>query len=93
MLKKITLAAAVSTLTLSAVAAADGTMIDKTHELTDGSTVYVYMDGKMAMEDRLGRAFVMEEGQIMVTKNGQKLKMTGNEIYRVEKQYEMYRGG
>lgn len=92
MLKQLALAAATAAIALSA-AAADGTAIEKTYELKDGSTVFIYQDGKMAMEDKVGRTFLMKEGHVMETKDGQKITMKGNEIYRVEKLHDIHRGG
>ena len=53
--------------------------LDKSVALQDGSTVYVFKDGKMAMEDRLGRAVSMQQGHIMKTSGGQSITMVGNE--------------
>lgn len=54
----------------------------RTIELKDGSTLYIYKDGKMAMEDRQGRAMSMKDGMRMETKKGEPLIMRGNEIWR-----------
>lgn len=54
-------------------------------ELKDGSTVYIFKDGKMAMEDRLGRTVNMKEGTMMETKGGQKVNMHGDEVMRLER--------
>ncbi|NMG28065.1 CopK family periplasmic copper-binding protein [Aromatoleum evansii] len=48
----------------------DGGNVEKSHELKDGPTVYIFQDGKMAMEDKFGRATSMEEGDDMETKDG-----------------------
>lgn len=53
-------------------------------ELKDGSTVYTFQGGKMAMEDRLGRAVRMDEGTRMETKNGQMITMRGDEVARLD---------
>jgi len=53
-------------------------------ELKDGSTVYVFKDGKMAMEDRLGRATRMRPGEVMETRDGQKITMHGDEVARLD---------
>lgn len=93
MLKQLAVAAAAAaSLTVSAFAA-DGAEIDKTYELKDGSTVFVYKDGKMAMENKVGRTFMMKEGQVMETKDGQKITMTGNELHRLENLHNLQRGG
>lgn len=53
-------------------------------ELKDGSTLYIFKDGKMAMEDRYGRATRMEIGAAMQTKNGQQFKMESDEVARLQ---------
>lgn len=52
-------------------------------ELKDGSTLYIFKDGKMAMEDRFGRATRMELGTVMDTKDGQRIKMESDEVARL----------
>jgi hypothetical protein len=91
MLKKIILATATATLAMSAFAAADQTP-QKAYQLKDGSTVYVFSDGKMGMEDKYGRAFMMREGHAMETVDGQKIVMKGSEVWRVEKLIAWHRG-
>lgn len=54
-------------------------------ELKDGSTVHIFKDGKMAMEDKSGHARVMKQGERMETKDGQIIMMKGNEIWRLYK--------
>ena len=61
---------------------ADMANVKKSIPLEDGSTVYVFKDGKMGMEDRLGNAVSMKEGQAMEARNGQPVTMVGNEIAR-----------
>jgi len=34
-------------------------------ELKDGSTVYIFKDGKMAMEDKYGRKIIMHGDEVM----------------------------
>ena len=58
--------------------------------LTDQSVVSVYKDGKMSMEDKLGRPISMHEGLVMETKEGGKLMMRGNEIWRAERARNPY---
>lgn len=53
-------------------------------ELKDGSTLYIFKDGKMAMEDRYGRATRMELGAVMETKDGQRIKMESDEVARLQ---------
>lgn len=52
-------------------------------ELKDGSTVYVFDGGKMAMESKYGRAERMDPGSTMETKDGQKITMVGDEVARL----------
>ena len=83
MYKKLLLAAATGMFAMSAFAANTGN-VQKSYELKDGSTVHVFKDGKMGMEDKMGRAARMKDGHVMETKDGQKLMMKGDEVWRVE---------
>jgi hypothetical protein len=83
MLKKVLMIAAIAATSVSAYAV-DKAQVKQSIELKDGSTVYIFKDGKMGMEDKLGRATVMEQGHVMETKDGKKIIMNGNEIWRVE---------
>jgi hypothetical protein len=83
-LNKMMVVAAVSSISFSAMAndaarAASKQIID----LKDGSTLYVFNDGKMAMESPYGRAVRMQEGTTMEAKDGQKLIMTSDEVARL----------
>jgi len=80
MTKKILFAAAVAMASLSAFAGSD---LVETHGLKDGSALYVFGDGKMGMEDKYGRAVRMSEDQVMVTADGKKIEMKGDEVARV----------
>ena len=83
MFKKLLLAAASSMFALSAIAL-DATQVEKAIQLKDGSTVHIFPDGKMAMEDRFGRARHMAPGQAMQTRDGQTVVMNGNEVARLD---------
>lgn len=83
MYKKLLIAAITGLFALSAFAADTGN-VQKSYELKDGSTVYIFKDGKMGMEDKMGRSARMKEGQVMETKDGQKIMMKGDEVWRVE---------
>ncbi|NMG46080.1 periplasmic Cu(I)/Cu(II)-binding protein CopK [Aromatoleum toluvorans] len=63
---------------------ADPSKVDKSYELKDGSTVYIFKDGKMAMENKAGQIVSMKDGHAMETKDGQKIMMKGNEIWRLD---------
>ena len=60
MLKKALMIVALGVATTSAFAV-DVETVEKAIPLKDGSTVYVFKDGKMGMEDKMGKA-VMAEG-------------------------------
>jgi len=53
-------------------------------DLKDGSTVYVFKDGKMGMEDKYGKAMRMKKDSVMETKDGQKIIMHGDEVMRLD---------
>ena len=82
MLKRMLAVVAMSAITAS-VFAVDASQVEKSIPLMDGSTVYIYKDGKMGMEDKFGRAAYMKHGAVMETKDGKKIVMIGNEIWRV----------
>lgn len=88
---KITAMALASTFALSAFAA-DGTELQRSVELTDGAIVHVFEDGKMGMEDKYGRPFLMPQGHVMEARDGTRIEMKGNEVSRVEALYRFYRG-
>lgn len=83
MFKKMSLVIAGSCAALSAFAV-DTSKVEKSIELKDGSTVYLFKDGKMGMEDKVGRAVRMKEGHVMETKDGQRIIMVGDEVARLE---------
>jgi hypothetical protein len=55
----------------------------KSIDLNDGTTVHIFKDGKMAMENEFGKVISMREGHVMTAKNGQKIVMKGNEMERL----------
>lgn len=69
---------------LSAQAETNNLDIERTIPLKDGSTVVVFKNGKMGMQDKLGRAVQMKPGVIMEAQDGQRLIMIGNEVMRVD---------
>ena len=68
---------------MASLSAFAGSHLMETHSLKDGATLYVFGDGKMGMEDQYGRAVRMSEGQVMVTADGKKIEMKGDEVARV----------
>lgn len=84
MFKKFLVVATAGLISVSAFAAdAARSEAKQVIELKDGATLYVFKDGKMGMEDKLGRAMRMQEGAEMETKDGQKFKMTSDEVARM----------
>lgn len=83
MIKKILMAAACAMIAISAQAV-DSSKVEKSIALKNGSTVYIFKDGKMAMEDKAGRVVPMKAGQVMEAKDGSKIIMVGNELSRLE---------
>ena len=83
MFKKMLIVVAGSMVALSALAV-DASKVEKSIELKDGSTVYLFKDGKMGMENKLGKVVHMKAGQVMETKDGQRIIMVGNEVARLE---------
>ncbi len=51
--------------------------------LKDGSTLYIFEDGKMAREDRYGRAAYLMKGEVLELADGRKVTAVGNEIVRL----------
>lgn len=83
MMKKMLMVAALTLVGASAYAV-DASQVEKSIELKDGSTVYIFKDGKMGMEDKLGRAVRMKQDAVMETKDGQKIMMHGDEVMRLD---------
>ena len=83
MFAKSLLAVACSMAALS-VYAVDTANVEKSIELTDGTTLYVFKNGKMGMENKKGRAATMKSGRVMEAKDGQKYIMVGNEVARLD---------
>jgi len=85
MLKKLLMVVAMSAVAATAFASdAARANAEKIIELKDGSTVYLFKDGKMAMEDKSGRAKRMDKDVVMETKDGQKIMMHGDEVMRLD---------
>ena len=73
---------------------AAGIQAEKSMQLADGSTVQVFSDGKMAMEDNFGRATYMAPGHAMQTRDGKTIIMNGNDVARLRQLLrENYIGG
>lgn len=85
MLKKLLMVVATSALASTAFAGhAAHAEAKQVIDLKDGSTLYIFKDGKMGMEDKFGRTMRMKSGTVMETKDGQKIIMHGDEVARLE---------
>lgn len=83
MFEKVMLVAIGAMLAMSAYAV-DRSKVDKSIDLKDGSTVYIFKDGKMAMENKFGKTVRMRPGHVMDTRDGKRIIMVGDEIMRLE---------
>ena len=89
-MKPITPLLVIATLTASVVAvsaiARDALPLatQQTLSLKDGATLYVFKDGKMAKEDRFGRAVYLQLGEVLELADGRKLTAVGNEVARLD---------
>ena len=87
----VALALASSMIALPAFAV-DLSNVKESIPLKDGSTVYVFKDGKMGMEDKLGVPTRMKPGHVMETKGGKKRIMIGDEVAQVDRILGTYKG-
>ncbi len=83
MFAKVAVAAAIGVFALSAYAEAPSTWT-RSVNLKDGSTLYIFADGKMGMENRFGSAVDMRQGEVMHAKDGTQIAMNGNEVARTD---------
>ena len=95
MKRNILLAAILSSLLSTAFAGDEArAAADKVIAMKDGSTLYVFKDGKMAMENQYGRAVPVKEGHVMETKEGREIIMIGDEFVLLERLINRgHRGG
>lgn len=82
---KTLIAATVLGLAFSATANAEmgNRNVKEFRSLKDGSTLVVFNDGKMGVQDRLERAKSVKSGTPLETKDGRTIAMVGNETARV----------
>lgn len=84
----------VLTLTLPAMSAfaLDSSGIVKSTPLKGGAVLHEFSDGKMAMEDKYGRASHLNHSTVMETADGKSITMVGDEVARlnqaVQKHYK-----
>ncbi|MFJ4290656.1 periplasmic Cu(I)/Cu(II)-binding protein CopK [Cupriavidus sp. NPDC089707] len=92
MYNELAFAALTTVVSLSAIAA-DMSDIVKSYALRDGSTVHVFKDGRMGVENPFGRAVSVKEGQVLEAKDGTKITMKGNEVIRLDSALNAHRRG
>ncbi len=56
---------------------------ERSIELKNGGTVYVFKDGRMAYEDKLGRAVRVKTGEVLETRKGDKLTVRSDDEGRL----------
>lgn len=82
MMKKICLSLGMSAFALAAFASGTDAIV-KSVPLADGTTVHVFRDGKMGMENAYGKVISMDEGHVMEARTGEKIVMKGDETARL----------
>lgn len=81
---KKTLMFAALVVAMNAAFAADSAGDVKTVALKDGSTLYIFNDGKMAMADKVGQTQRMKPGHAMQAQDGTTINMVGDEVMRLD---------
>ena len=86
MLKKMLVIGAMSAFAVLAVAAESDarSAATQTIALQDGSIVYVFKSGKMAVESKMGKAVSTKAGTILKAQDGSDVKMVGNEVAQLD---------
>ena len=86
MLKKMLVVVALSAVTVFAVASESDARdaATKVIDLSDGSIVYVFKSGKMAVESKFGRAVSTKAGSVLKAKDGSDITMVGNEVGQLD---------
>lgn len=93
-LKKLLIVVAMSALSVSAIASdAARAEAKQVIELKNGSTIYIFKNGKMSMEDKYGHAKRMKQGTVMEGKDGKKYMMYGDEVQQLNSLLEQGHGG
>lgn len=81
----IALAAAVAGMAVPVLAGdAVPQAVQQTIKLKEGSTLYVFNDGRMAKEDKFGRAVYLKRGEVLDAADGRKISVVGNEVARLD---------
>ena len=82
MLKKTLIVVALSAVSaLSVAGESDARQAAKqVVDLQDGATLYVFQNGKMAVENKYGRAVSTQSGTAVKASDGREITVVGNEI-------------
>ena len=91
LLKQLLMVTVLSTAAVS-VFAVGADQVEKSIPLKNGTTLHILKGGKMAMEDKLGKAVSMKSGEVMETMDGKKIMMHGNELMRLDKYLQEGKG-
>ena len=85
MLKKMLIVVALSGMSLLAVAEERDARNEAKQviDLKDGSILYVFESGKMALESKFGRAVVTQPGTVLTTADDKNITMDGDEVERL----------
>ncbi|MBY0469387.1 MAG: CopK family periplasmic copper-binding protein [Burkholderiaceae bacterium] len=62
-------------------------------KLKDGSILYVFKNGKMAKENKLGRAVHLRGGEVLEAVDGRKVIAVGNEVAPLDALKKQGHGG
>ncbi len=90
--KSLSAAGLLSTLVLGASAATMGSTSGNTPDqfgqiqtvaLSDGGTLHIFQNGKMALENKFGNVGELQAGQQLQTRDGRTLTASGNETARL----------
>lgn len=93
MLKKLATVAVIAAISAGVIAGeAARREAKQVIDLKDGSTLYIFRDGKMAVEDQYGRPKYIKPNTELEAKDGNKHTMQGNEVGRLEQLQAQDRG-
>jgi hypothetical protein len=86
MLKKMLVIGAMSAFAVLAVASETDArgVATRTIAMQDGSIVYVFKSGKMAVENKMGKAISTKAGTVLKAQDGSDVTMVGNEVAQLD---------
>jgi len=84
MLKQLVATILLSAVTATAFAGHNARLEAKqTYDLKDGATLYVFQDGKMALENKIGFAVPLQKGSVLESRDGQKITAGDDSFFRL----------